>query len=402
MQMESENSIEISKFEWPNGFYSDAAHSGLKATGDDLGWLYSKVPASAAGVYTTNQFQAAPTTLTKQTINLDHCLQAMVMNAGNANSCNGDQGMTDAETMQQLAAEKLDINPKLVGVASTGVIGELLPMVKIENGISKLDLTKTDAVTKAILTTDTHPKTITVKCLIDNQLVTLTGFCKGSGMIHPNMATMLGFVTTDAAIAGDQLQSLLSTTVDQTFNQITVDGDTSTNDMVIVMANGMAQNQPLTTNHPDYPTFVSAFKTVLTKLAQAIAGDGEGASKLVEVNVSGAANHNEAQQAAKEIVGSNLVKAMIFGEDANWGRIMQALGQTNVHLDVDGVSVSANGIQLVKNSMGTGFNEDKIAESLKAKKVTIDVDLNVGDAFGTAWGCDLTYKYVQINAAYRS
>ncbi|KRM03786.1 bifunctional glutamate N-acetyltransferase/amino-acid acetyltransferase ArgJ [Lentilactobacillus farraginis] len=402
MQVTGESSIKVSTFQWPAGFYADAGHAGLKETADDLGWLVSKVPAAAAGVYTTNQFQAAPTTLTKQTINSDHQLQAMVMNSGNANSCTGVQGTHDAMAMQQAAADKLGIDPMMVGVASTGVIGEQLPLDKIVSGIAQLGLTKHDGVTKAVLTTDTHAKTITVQCLIDNQKVTITGFCKGSGMIHPNMATMLGFVTTDAKIAGDQLQALLSQTVNQTFNQITVDGDTSTNDMVVTMANGQAGNQALTPTHEDYPTFVKAFKLVLSHLAKEIAADGEGASKLVEVNVTGAYNDLEGQQVAKAIVGSNLVKAMIFGADANWGRVMQAIGQTTAHLDVAGVSVAINGIQMVQNSLATDYDEAAVTKSLAEKVVTIDVDLNAGSAIGTAWGCDLTYKYVQINASYRS
>ncbi|WP_367334173.1 bifunctional glutamate N-acetyltransferase/amino-acid acetyltransferase ArgJ [Lentilactobacillus sp.] len=402
MQVDSEDEIEVSPFDWPKGFYSDSTHAGLKPEGDDMGCIYSEVPAEAAGVYTTNQFQAAPTTLTKQTINLNHQLQAVVMNSGNANSCNGEQGISDAEMMQQMVADRLQIHANLVGIASTGVIGEPLPMAKIKAGISELKLTKNVGLTKAILTTDTHPKTMTVKCVINDQPVTITGFCKGSGMIHPNMATMLGFVTTDAVISGSQLQQLLSHTVDETFNQITVDGDTSTNDMVVVMANGQAHNQPLTDTNPDYSTFAVAFETVLAHLAKEIAGDGEGASKLVEVNVKGALNHLEGQQVAKAIVGSNLVKAMIFGEDGNWGRIMQAIGQTDAHVDIDGVSVSINGIQLVKNSMGTGIDDAEVSATLKNKVVTIDVNLNAGSAAGTAWGCDLTYKYVQINASYRS
>ncbi|CAM3007421.1 bifunctional glutamate N-acetyltransferase/amino-acid acetyltransferase ArgJ [Lentilactobacillus buchneri] len=402
MQMTSKTLIEVSQFTWPKGFSADSTHAGFKPDQDDMGWLYSSTPANAAGVYTTNQFQAAPTKLTKQTINLAHQLQAVVMNSGNANSCNGAQGETDALMMQKMTADRLQIDPQLVGIASTGVIGEPLPMDKIKAGISQLKLTQNVGVTKAILTTDTHPKTMTVKCLIDGQEVTTTGFCKGSGMIHPNMATMLGFVTTDAAIAGGDLQQLLSTTVDETFNQITVDGDTSTNDMVVVMANGAAENQPLTKADPDYPTFAAAFKQVLTHLAQEIAGDGEGASKLVEVNVSGAYNHLEGQRVAKAIVGSNLVKAMIFGEDGNWGRIMQAIGQTTAHVDLNGVSVAINDLQLVHNCLGTGIDDDKVAATLKQNKVVIDVDLHAGKATGTAWGCDLTYQYVQINASYRS
>lgn len=392
----------LDTYTWPTGFYSDGLHAGLKEEKKDMGWLYSEVPASAAGVYTTNQFQAAPTKLTKLTINVNHQLQAMIMNSANANSCTGPQGTKDAHMMQQLTAQKLNINNDLVGVASTGIIGEQMPMDKITEGIEQLELTKNADVTEAILTTDKHPKTISVQFKINDQTVTMSGFAKGSGMIHPNMATMLGFVTTDANVDGIELQQLLSSQVDETFNQITVDGDTSTNDMVVVMANGMASNQQLTSEHADYPVFVAAFHQVLGFLAKSIAEGGEGATKLVEANVMGAFNHEEAQTVAKAIVGSNLVKAAIFGEDPNWGRLMGAIGQTNAHVDVEHVSVWFNDQIIVKNSQAAIFDEGVMKDSLKSNVVTIKVDLNNGDANGQAWGCDLTYQYVKINAAYHS
>ncbi|WP_201306726.1 bifunctional glutamate N-acetyltransferase/amino-acid acetyltransferase ArgJ [Companilactobacillus farciminis] len=392
-------------FTWPKGYKSDGVHVGLRKNPNkkDMGWLYSEVPAQAAGTYTTNQFQAAPTKLTKQTINQDHLLQGMVMNTAVANSVTGEQGMIDAKKMQKLAADKMGIDANFVGVASTGVIGENLPMDLIQKGVSQLELLDNDLVTEAILTTDTHSKTISTQIEIDGKTVTISGFCKGSGMIHPKMATMLGFVVTDAKIADGQLQPMLSQQVDKTFNQITVDGDTSTNDMVVTLANGMADNTPISMDDGDnFEKFTDAYNAVLTKLAQDIAEDGEGSTKLVEVNVENAATHADAQKVAKAIVGSNLVKAAIFGEDANWGRIIAAIGQTDAVVDIDHTSVWLNDLPLVDNSHSADFDETVMKEALTDKKITVLVDLNSGTATGQAWGCDLTYNYVRINATYRS
>lgn len=392
-------------FTWPKGYKADGVHVGLRKNPNkkDMGWLYSEIPAQAAGTYTTNQFQAAPTKLTKQTINQDHLLQGMVMNTAVANSVTGEQGMIDAKKMQKLAADKMGIDANLVGVASTGVIGENLPMDLIQKGVSQLELLDNDLVTEAILTTDTHPKTITTQIEIDGKTVTISGFCKGSGMIHPKMATMLGFVVTDAKIADGQLQPILSQQVDKTFNQITVDGDTSTNDMVVTLANGMADNTPISIDDGEnFEKFNAAYNAVLTKLAQDIAEDGEGSTKLVEVNVEHAATHDDAQKVAKAIVGSNLVKAAIFGEDANWGRIIAAIGQTDAIVDVEHTSVWLNDLPLVDNSHSADFDETMMKEALTDKKITVLVDLNSGTATGQAWGCDLTYNYVRINATYRS
>ncbi|ANK60287.1 N-acetylglutamate synthase [Loigolactobacillus backii] len=401
-EIKEETKMKIIDFTWPAGFYSDGINAGLRQVKNDLGWLYSKVPAQAAGVYTTNQFQAAPTKLTKQTINAKHVLQAIVMNSANANSCTGAQGEADALAMQQLAATKLELKPALVGVASTGLIGKTLPMKLIKAGIKQLQLTKTTAVTNAILTTDKQPKTCSVQCKIAGKLVTISGFAKGSGMIHPKMATMLGFVTTDAAISGTQLQELLSQQVDATFNQITVDGDTSTNDMVVALANGLAGNQALVPNSPDYSKFKANFSYVLGELAKKIAADGEGASKLVEVNVHGAADKADGQKVAKAIVGSNLVKAAIFGEDPNWGRIMGAIGQTDAKLDISNVAIQMNGQALVKGSIAVDFDPTAMKLALAKPKIIIEVDLHNGVASGQAWGCDLTYNYVKINASYHN
>lgn len=398
---EKTGTYQIIPFTWPKGYQSDGVHAGLRE-GNDMGWIYSEQPAQAAGTYTTNQFQAAPTKLTKQTINQKHQLQAIVVNSANANSVTGEQGMIDAKKEQSQVAKKLAIDPSLVGVASTGIIGKPLPMDIVEHGIESFKLTNNTEITTAILTTDKHAKTISVQLEISGKTITISGFCKGSGMIHPKMATMLGFVTTDAKIADGQLQSILSHEVDTTFNQITVDGDTSTNDMVVTMANGMAENEPIQMGTEDYDTFVSAYHEVLATLAKDIAADGEGSTKLVEVNVKNAANHSDAQKVSKAIVGSNLVKAAIFGEDANWGRIIAAIGQTDAKVDIDHTSVWLNGLALVTNSATADFDEAEMKQALSNDKITILVDLNSGSATGQAWGCDLTYNYVRINASYRS
>jgi len=325
------------------------------------------------------------------------------MNTANANSVTGQQGMLDALKMQSLAANKLQLEANLVGVASTGIIGEPLPMDIIAKGIDQLQLLDNTYVTEAVLTTDKHTKTISTQVDIAGQTVTISGFCKGSGMIHPKMATMLGFVVTDAKIADGELQAMLSQEVDATFNQITVDGDTSTNDMVVTMANGLADNPPITNDGgEDYQNFSSAYNAVLSELAQDIAADGEGSTKLVEVNIENAADHNDAQKVAKAIVGSNLVKSAIFGEDANWGRIIAAIGQTNAQVDIDHTSVWLNDLPLVIDSHAADFDEAEMKQALENNKITILVDLNSGIAQGQAWGCDLTYNYVRINATYRS
>lgn len=389
-------------FQWPAGFYSDGIHIGLRKAKPDFGWLFSKVPAAAAGTYTTNQFQAAPTKLTKTMINQNHQLQGLLLNSAIANSCTGQQGWDNALQEQSWLANKLAVDPSLIGVASTGLIGAQLPMALIKNGLPQLTPTKSDAVTYAVLTTDKHPKTISVQCELSGRLVTITGFAKGSGMIHPKMATMLGFVTTDAQIDGEVLQDLLSENVDSTFNQITVDGDTSTNDMVVTMANGLADNPTVMPGTSDYEVFNQALHYVLGQLAKQIAADGEGATKLVECNVAHAATALDGQQVAKAIVGSNLVKAAIFGEDPNWGRIISTIGATDADIDINQVDIAMNGMPLVAASLALPFDEAAVKTSLKQAQIMIDVDLHHGTAHGQAWGCDLTYNYVKINASYHT
>jgi glutamate N-acetyltransferase/amino-acid N-acetyltransferase len=394
--------IQKIKFSWPKGFKADGLHAGLKPDPQklDFGWFFSSTPAQAAGMYTTNRFCAAPTAMTKQLVKQSHQLQAVVVNSAIANSCTGKQGAANVRHERRMIAEKLGIKPELVGVASTGLIGAQLPMDKITAGIKQLQKTTNLKVTEAIMTTDTHPKKISLQFRINEQLCTISGFAKGSGMIAPKMATMLGFVTTDTALAPNVLQPLLQELTDQTFNQITVDGDTSTNDMVLVLANGQAKNTPLKPTDPAWQLFKTALQQVLAFLAQQIAGDGEGATKLLEVNVHQAFNHIEAQQVAKAIVGSNLVKAAFFGADPNWGRIISTLGMTAAHFDPQNIDLAFNQFTILKNSQAVAFDLAAVKASLQQKKILIDLDLHAGKAHGQAWGCDLTYDYVKINAAY--
>ncbi|KRN27178.1 bifunctional glutamate N-acetyltransferase/amino-acid acetyltransferase ArgJ [Liquorilactobacillus mali] len=400
--MTNTNNFIETDFAWPKGFYSDAKHIGLKHEKLDFGWLYSKTPATAAGVYTTNKFCAAPTAKTKEIVSQSHKLQAIIANSAIANSCTGLQGEKDVLTEQRLVAEKLNIEPQLVGVASTGLIGTCLPMKKIKKGIAGLSLTSSTDLTKAILTTDTKQKIISISFKIQGITCKMSGFAKGSGMIHPKMATMLAFITTDVAVNDDTLQSLLNELTDVTFNQITVDGDTSTNDMVLTLANGMADNETLTKESPDYQTFKEALHFVLQKLAQKIAADGEGATKLVEANVLEAQSKMDAQAISKAIVGSNLVKAALFGADPNWGRIISTIGATPATYNPETIDIKINDFLVVKRSLAVDFNKEEVSDSLKQDVITLTVDLHDGQYDGQAWGCDLTYEYVKINATYSS
>lgn len=393
----------------PRGFRAGGLHCGLKKTGrNDLGVIVSDVPAAAACVYTTNQFQAAPLAVTRDSIAQEQKLQAFVVNSGNANACTGERGLEDARSMRDATARAFGLAPHLVGVTSTGVIGELLPMEKVLSGIDRLPEVTNDQsegselFCEAILTTDLVKKEICVSVNVDGVSVTIAGAAKGSGMIHPNMATMLGFITTDANIAADTLQQLLKRATDVSFNMITVDGDTSTNDMVVVMANGLAEHQPLQPSHPDWSHFVAAFEYVCQELAKKIARDGEGATKLIEVNVEGAASEEAARAIAKTIVGSSLVKSAAFGADANWGRIVMAIGKAGHKVNPNTVDVRIGDFVTLEQSRPVAFDEEQAMEYLKGDFVRIDVNLHDGQARATAWGCDLTYEYVRINAAYRT
>ncbi|MFD2630224.1 bifunctional glutamate N-acetyltransferase/amino-acid acetyltransferase ArgJ [Oceanobacillus kapialis] len=389
----------------PKGFTAGGIHCGIRKKRRDFGWIYSETPAVAAGVYTMNAFQAAPLKVTKRAIAESNQLQAIIVNAGVANACTGQQGDIDAEEMQQNAASILNIPASYVGVASTGVIGTPLPMDKINTAIQEISITNESAphhFADAILTTDTVTKQVAVQIEIDGKTITIGGAAKGSGMIHPNMATMLGFITTDAAVEADSLQLALKQTTDKTFNMITVDGDCSTNDMVIVMANGMQENKVLNVSHPQWRLFVDALNMVSEELAKMIARDGEGATKLIEVNVKGAPSQETASQVAKAVISSNLVKTAIYGADPNWGRIVCAVGYSEQPIDPNKVCVAIGEISVVKDGVPVAFNELDGKHYLQQKDITIQVNLQDGPYNATAWGCDLTYDYVKINASYRT
>ncbi|MBA2874908.1 bifunctional ornithine acetyltransferase/N-acetylglutamate synthase [Thermaerobacillus caldiproteolyticus] len=390
----------------PKGFQAAGVHAGLRYAKKDLGVIVCEVPASCAAVYTQSHFQAAPLKVTQQSIAVEQKLQAIIVNSACANACTGERGLKDAYEMRELCAEQFGLQPHLVAVASTGVIGEFLPMEKIRAGIKKLQPShlQEDAVAfqTAILTTDTVMKKACYQTTIDGKTVTIGGAAKGSGMIHPNMATMLAFVTTDANISSSSLQDALRSITDVSFNQITVDGETSTNDMVVVMASGLAQNNELTPNHPEWPKFYEALKQTCEDLAKQIAKDGEGATKLIEVRVNGAATDEEAKRIAKKIVGSNLVKTAVYGADANWGRIIGAIGHADATVDPDHVDISLGNIVMLKGSEPQPFSEEAATAYLQHKEVVIEVNLHLGNGTGVAWGCDLTYDYVKINASYRT
>jgi len=390
----------------PIGFSTDGVHAGLRFEKKDFGVIVSEVPANCAAVYTLNSFQAAPLYVTKESVAVENKLQAVVVNSACANACTGEQGLKDAYTMRNACAEKLKVAPHHVAVASTGVIGELLDMEKIINGINLLNpvrsLLHAEAFQTAILTTDTVMKTACYETTIDGKTITIGGTAKGSGMIHPNMATMLGFVTTDATISSDVLHDALCSITNVSFNQITVDGDTSTNDMVIVLANGMAENNTLSPDHSDWASFYEALRLTCEDLAKQVARDGEGATKLIEVNVTGANTNKEANTIAKQIVGSNLVKTAMYGADANWGRIICSVGYSGVAINPETVNVSIGDILMLQNSQPQSFNEEQAKAYIQQDVVIINVDLQQGNRSGKAWGCDLTYDYVKINASYRT
>ena len=390
----------------PKGFTAAGVHCGIKKEKKDLAILVSEVPASVAGVFTTNAVQAAPLKVTKEVVYNSQKMQAIIVNSGNANACTGKQGVADAYEMQALAATKLGIESYLVGVASTGVIGEIMNMEPVVKGVEMLnpsnDLESGMNFAQAILTTDTIMKNTTYATVIDGKEVLVSGTAKGSGMIEPNMATMLGFITTDANIESDELQKALSEITNLTFNAITVDGDTSTNDTVVVLANGLAGNEPLTPAHPEWNNFYTALRLVAEDLAKAIARDGEGATKLIEVEVDGAISDEEARKIAKTVVGSPLVKTAVFGCDANWGRIIAAVGYSGATVDPEKITIKIGGATMVEKGEPIKFSEEELIEILKQSDVKIYVSLEVGEGHGYAWGCDLTYDYVQINASYRS
>ena len=387
----------------PLGFSADGLHAGFKKKKWDFSWIVSEVPASVAGVYTTNKVIAAPLLVTKASIQKSQKLQAIVVNSGVANSCTGQQGLDAAYEMQRLTAQKLKIKPDLVGLASTGVIGEQLPMDALKNGLSQILVSgKSEDFAEAILTTDTCTKTCVVTEEFGSDLVTMAGVAKGSGMIHPNMATMLAFITCDANISSATLQAALSQHVETTFNQITVDGDTSTNDMVLVMANGCRQNEEILPDTEEFEKFSKMLRYLMADLAKKIAKDGEGATKLIEVNVRHAKDEQSGRMIAKSVVGSSLVKTAIFGQDPNWGRILAAIGYARADVSVDNIDIWIEGIPVMQASSPVAFDTEETSDAMAGELLTLTIDLHDGDAEAQAWGCDLSYDYVKINALYRT
>ena len=392
------------------GFTANGIHCGIRKnrTKNDLAVIFSEVPAHAAAVYTTNLVKGAPLTVTKNHI-ADGTAQAVICNSGNANTCNSN-GIEIAEEMSALLAAELNIKPEDVVVASTGVIGQKLDITPIKNGIPSIcaGLSKEgeNAASEGIMTTDTIKKQVAVEFEIDGKKCIMGGIAKGSGMIHPNMATMLVFITTDAAISPEMLNKALSGDIKNTFNMVSVDGDTSTNDMVTILANGMAGNAEICEEGENFTTFMQALNTVTVQLCRMIAGDGEGATKLLECKVSGAKTEKIAKVVAKSVICSSLLKAAMFGADANWGRVLCAIGYSGADVDVNKVDVSfvsARGtITVCENGAGVDFSEEIAKEILLEKEIDIVIGLNDGEGTATAWGCDLTYDYVKINGDYRT
>ncbi|MGM9597444.1 MAG: bifunctional glutamate N-acetyltransferase/amino-acid acetyltransferase ArgJ [Eubacteriales bacterium] len=391
------------------GFTANGIHCGIRKnkTKRDLSLIFSSVPANAAAVYTTNLVKGAPLTVTKKHLE-DGKAQAVICNSGNANTCNAN-GIEIAEKMSELTAAALGIPPEDVIVASTGVIGQPLSLEPIAAGMESLAAglgAHSGLAAEGIMTTDTKKKEIAVSFDIGGVECKIGGIAKGSGMIHPNMATMLVFITTDCAISTQMLKMALSTDIQSTFNMVSVDGDTSTNDMVSILANGMAGNKEITTEGEDFSEFMKALNTVTVYLCKAIAGDGEGATKMIECSVTGAKELMTAKTVAKSVICSSLTKAAMFGADANWGRVLCAIGYSGAAVDVGKVDVAfasaAGEIAVCKNGAGVDFSEEKAKQILLEHEITIKIDLNDGDACAVAWGCDLTYDYVRINGDYRT
>lgn len=388
----------------PQGFLAGAGYAGIKTGGDgelDLGMLCSEVSCIAAGVFTTNKVKAAPVVLCQDRL-VGGRGRAIVVNSGCANACTGEQGMADSTEMAELAARKLGIPPQEVLVASTGVIGVPLPMERIRNGIEGIVLSREGGhqLAKAIMTTDTLPKEIAVSLRLGEKQVTIGGVAKGSGMIYPDMATLLSFLATDAALDAGLAGTALRKAVDESFNMIAIDGDTSTNDTVLLLASGLAGNQPLQAGSAEAEVFQDALGEVCIYLAKCLVRDGEGATKLIEVRVEGALTLREARLAAHAIASSSLVKAALHGSDPNWGRIIAAVGRSGAEIDLPRTDLYLEELCLLRAGCPTPFDAAEARDMLSSAEVSIRVCLNLGEGSATAWGCDLSEEYVTINSAY--
>ncbi|OVE66678.1 bifunctional ornithine acetyltransferase/N-acetylglutamate synthase [Clostridium diolis] len=395
----------------PNGFLASGVHCGLKqgSLKKDLALIYSEVPGAAAGMYTKNKVKGAPIYVTKEHLS-NKKAQAIIINSGNANTCNGDDGLIKAKKMTSLQANKLNLKTEDVLVASTGVIGVPLNIDAIKDGIpmltEKLSKEGSNDASLAIMTTDTFQKQLAVEFYIGDKKITMGSMAKGSGMIEPNMGTMLSFITTDLSIAPELLHEALQSSVGVTYNRVSVDGDTSTNDMVLILANGLAENPTITEKDESYNTFLNALTELNTIMAKNIAKDGEGATKLLECQIIGAKNEKDAVVLGKSVINSSLVKTAMFGSDANWGRILCALGYANIDFDPEKVDVAfeskAGSIKVCESGSSLPFDEDIAKKVLSENEIVIKVNLSLGDYSAYVWGCDLSYEYVKINGDYRS
>lgn len=394
------------------GFKAAGEHIGIKATKKDFAMIYSETPCTYAGAFTQNVVKAAPVHWNKAVLEAGQKVHAVVVNSGNANAATGLQGEKDVAETAQVLADYLKIDQKEVLVCSTGVIGVTMPMDTVKAGIPKTAATLAEGfdagekAAEAIMTTDTVKKTIAVEEEIGGVKITMGGMGKGSGMIHPNMATLLGFIATDVNITKEMLQKALSKAINLSFNMITVDGDTSTNDTILLLANGLAGNKVIDSEGEDFDKFCKCLDEVCKYLAVAIARDGEGATKLLQVNLAGAKSFEDGKCLAKSILTSNLVKTAFFGEDANWGRVFCAMGYSGVNFDPNGVAITfesgAGLVAVLKNGLPIQFSEEKAKKVLEEDEIIINIQMSEGDAKVTAWGCDLSYDYVKINGDYRS
>ena len=395
------------------GFQAASTAAGIKYQGrTDMAMVYSEKPCVAAGTFTTNIVKAAPVKWDQEIVYKHPSAQVIVCNSGIANACTGEEGFSYCRATAKAAAETLNVDENSVLVASTGVIGMQLPIEKLSDGVKAMapklkgTLEAGNEAAKAIMTTDTVEKEVAVEIEIGGRTVTIGGMCKGSGMIHPNMCTMLGFVTTDACISKQLLQEALSQDVKDTYNMVSVDGDTSTNDTVLLLANGMAENPEIKEKNEDYQKFCEALNYINTTLAKKIAGDGEGATALFEVKIIGAESKEQAVTLSKSVVTSSLTKAAIYGHDANWGRILCAMGYSGAQFDPEKVDLyfesKAGKIKIIENGVAVDYSEEEATRILSEDAVTAIADIKMGDCTATAWGCDLTYDYVKINADYRS
>ncbi len=388
----------------PQGFSAGATYAGLKTYSEDkldLGLIVSEAPCAAAGVFTTSTIKSPTVTVNREHLALAQS-RAIIVNAGIANTSVGRQGYIDAKEMTAIAAAKVDARPEEILVCSTGVIGVELPMSLIRDGVERIEVVAGGGhdVARAMMTTDTRPKEVAVSFEIDGRTVHLGGVAKGSGMIHPNMATMLSFVTTDAAVEPKFLQDTLKDVADASLNMLSVDGDTSTNDTVLVLANGMAGNAMITAGSPDADTFRDALFQACVYLTRELARDGEGATHLITVDVTGAQDTKDARKAARTISSSNLVKSAVYGADPNWGRILMAVGRSGAVTDESKIDLFVNGVCIMEAGSPVPFHRDAVVALMRQPEVSIRVQLNLGDGEATAWGCDLTQEYVIINSAY--